>query len=85
MRAFGPKGLAAMWPAFCALNAFDIATRIADEGRPPLEPMVTVGDYAEGLVFEDEGLKVEALRNHHPPVVDSFALRLSIRGRRARG
>ncbi len=36
-----------MWPAFCALNAFDIATRIADEGRPPLQPLVTVTDYAE--------------------------------------
>lgn len=79
VRAYGPKGLAAMWPAFCALNAFDIATRIADEGRPPLEPLVRVEEYAEGLVFEEEGLTVEALRNHHPPVVDSFALRLTIR------
>ncbi len=79
VRAFGPKGLAAMWPAFCALNAFDIATRIADEGRPPLEPMVRVTDYADGLVLEEEGLRVEALRNHHPPVTDSFALRLTIR------
>ncbi len=79
VRAFGPKGLAAMWPAFCALNAFDIATRIADEGRPPLEPMVKLQDYAEGIVFEEPGLKVEALRNHHPPVVDSFALRLTVR------
>lgn len=78
VRAFGPKGLAAMWPAFCALNAFDIATRIADEGRPPLQPMVTVTDYAEGLVLAEDGLTVEALRNHHPPIVDSFALRLTI-------
>ncbi len=79
VRAFGPKGLASMWPAFCALNAFDIATRIADEGRPPLQPLVSVTDYAEGLVLEEDGLTVEALRNHHPPVVDSFALRLTIR------
>ncbi len=66
VRAFGPKGLASMWPAFCALNAFDIATRIADEGRPPLQPLVTVTDYAEGVVLEEDGLTVEALRNHHP-------------------
>lgn len=79
VRAFGPAGLARMWRDFCRLNAFDIATRIADEGRPPLEPMVQVADYAEGPVFEDETLKVEALRNHHPPIVDSFALRFTIR------
>ncbi len=41
--------------------------------------MVSVTDYAEGLVFEEEGLRVEALRNHHPPITDSFALRLTIR------
>lgn len=79
VRAYGPEGLAAMWPAFCRLNAFDIATRIADEGRPPLEPMVTATDYGEGLVFEDETLRVEALRNDHPPIRESYALRLTIR------
>jgi ribonuclease BN (tRNA processing enzyme) len=68
-----------MWPAFCQLNAFDIATRIDDEGRPPLEPMVTVTDYAEGAVFDDGIVTVTALRNHHPPVVDSFALRFAVR------
>jgi len=79
VRAFGPGGLAAMWRDFCRLNAFDIATRIADEGRPPLEPLAQVSDYAEGLVFEDEALRVDALRNHHPPVTDSFALRFRIK------
>ncbi len=77
--AYGPRGLAAMWPAFCALNAFDIATRIADEGRPPLEPMVSVKDFAEGLVFDDGTVSVMAMRNHHPPVTDSFALRFVVR------
>jgi ribonuclease BN (tRNA processing enzyme) len=79
VRAYGPTGLTAMWRDFCRLNAFDIATRIADEGRPPLEPLVQATDYADGLVFEDAALTVEALRNHHPPVVDSFALRFTIR------
>jgi ribonuclease BN (tRNA processing enzyme) len=79
VRAYGPKGLAAMWPAFCGLNAFDIATRIADEGRPPLEPLVTVMDFADGPVFDDGTVSVTAMRNHHPPVIDSFALRFVIR------
>jgi ribonuclease BN (tRNA processing enzyme) len=79
VKAYGPKGLAAMWPAFCTLNAFDIATRIADEGRPPLEPLVSVQDYADGSVFNDGVVSVTALRNWHPPIVDSFALRFAIR------
>ncbi len=79
VKAYGPKGLAAMWPAFCTLNAFDIATRIADEGRPPLVSMVHVTDFADGPVFDDGIVTVTAMRNHHPPVIDSFALRFIIR------
>jgi ribonuclease BN (tRNA processing enzyme) len=79
VKAYGPRGLAAMWPAFCALNAFDIATRIDDEGRPPLEPMVEVQEFTEGLVFDDGVVRVMALRNLHPPIVDSFALRFEIK------
>lgn len=85
VRAYGAKGLAGMWPDFCRLNRFDIATRMADEGRPPLEPLVTVTDYAEGLVMEDECVRVEALRNHHPPIIDSFSLRFTILSGEDRG
>ncbi len=79
VRAYGAKGLAAMWPMFCALNAYDITTRIDDEGRPPLIDMVCATDFADGPVFDDGSVSVEALRNLHPPVTDSFALRFSIR------
>jgi ribonuclease BN (tRNA processing enzyme) len=79
VQAYGPKGLAAMWPAFCSLNAFDIATRIDDEGRPPLKPMVEIHEFANGLVFDDGVVRVIALRNLHPPIVDSFALRFEIK------
>jgi ribonuclease BN (tRNA processing enzyme) len=79
VKAYGPKGLAAMWPAFCCLNAFDIATRIDDEGRPPLEPMVEIHEFTDGLVFDDGVVRVISLRNLHPPIVDSFALRFEIK------
>ena len=79
VKAYGPKGLAAMWPAFCHLNAFDIATRIEDEGRPPLEPLVSVHEFDGGLVFDDGVVCVTAMRNLHPPIVDSFALRFTIK------
>jgi ribonuclease BN (tRNA processing enzyme) len=76
--AYGPTGLTGMWPAFCRLNAFDIETRIADEGRPPLEPMVRVHEFAEGEVMSDGVVRVTALRNNHPPIKDSFALRFEV-------
>jgi ribonuclease BN (tRNA processing enzyme) len=79
VKAYGAKGLAAMWPMFCTLNGYDIATRIADEGRPPLIDMVSVTDFADGPVFDDGLVSVEAMRNEHPPVTDSFSLRFSIR------
>ena len=79
VQAYGPAGLATMWPAFCTLNAFDIRTRIDDEGRPPLEPMVNVTEYSDGPVMDDGVVAVTALRNLHPPVVDSYTLRFTIR------
>ena len=32
-------------------------------------------EFTEGLVFEDDNLKVHALRVEHPPVTDCFALK----------
>ena len=64
-----------MTQAFLELNRFDIETRIADEGRPDLAGLITTHDYAEGIVSDDGVVRVTALRNNHPPIVDSFALR----------
>jgi ribonuclease BN (tRNA processing enzyme) len=79
VKAYGPNGLAGMWRTFCRLNAFDITTRINDEGRPNLEPLATVMEFSDGPVLDDGLVCVTALRNWHPPVVDSFALRFAIR------
>jgi len=83
--AYGALGLRQMWRDFCRLNAFDIETRIADEGRPPLEPMVTACDFSQGLVMEDDLVRVEALRNLHPPITESFALKFTVLEGEARG
>jgi ribonuclease BN (tRNA processing enzyme) len=74
---FGPPGLARMWRDFQRLNRFDIATRIADEGRPPLDALVTIAEYGPGDVATWNGIRIEAMRNNHPPILDSFALRFS--------
>lgn len=71
----GPAGTRAVWQGFLASLSYDIATRIADEGRPDLAAMVEVYEYADGAMFSDARVNVRALRVPHPPVLDCFALR----------
>ena len=74
--AWGPPPLRAMTKLFFELNDYDISTRIADEGRVPLEPLVNVHELrAGGLVVRDERLTVTSTLVDHPPVVPSFAYR----------
>lgn len=74
---FGPKGTVALWQGFLQSLAFDIQTRIADEGRPDLAALVDIVEYGPGRVLDEGGLTVEALRVDHPPVTDCFALKFS--------
>lgn len=76
VRVFGPPGIAGYWAHFVAAMQFDIDIRIADEGRPDIRDMVTVTEFTEGLVFEEDGITVTALRVKHPPVADTFAIRI---------
>lgn len=75
VRVFGPPGTAHVWERFCQSMEFDIDIRIGDEGRPDIRELVQVAEYAEGPIFDEEGLAVSALRVDHPPVTDCFALR----------
>lgn len=74
--AWGPPPLEEMTRLFFQMNAFDIETRMADEGRRPLAPLVHAHERREGgLVFEDERVKVTAALVPHPPVTPAFAYR----------
>jgi ribonuclease BN (tRNA processing enzyme) len=74
--AYGPPPLARMTQQFLELNAYDIATRIADEGRPPLAPLIRAHDIdSAGEVYRDERVRVTCALVKHPPVVPAFAFR----------
>jgi ribonuclease BN (tRNA processing enzyme) len=74
--AWGPPPLNDMTRHFFAMNEYDIKTRIADEGRIPLEPLVHPHELTTaGVVFEDENVKVTAALVDHPPVVPAFGYR----------
>jgi ribonuclease BN (tRNA processing enzyme) len=79
---WGPPPLAKALPAFMDYMAFDIDTRIEDEGRPDLRKLVRVHEFeAQGTVFEAPGLKVSATRVRHPPITNAYAYRFDTPGR----
>jgi ribonuclease BN (tRNA processing enzyme) len=73
---WGPPPLAEMTSLFLQMNAFDISTRIADEGRVPLAPLIHPHEItSDGQVLEENGVKVTAALVPHPPVTPAFAYR----------
>ncbi|MBB5517202.1 ribonuclease BN (tRNA processing enzyme) [Rubricella aquisinus] len=77
---YGPVGTRALWDGFRASLAFDIGIRVEDEGRPDLAQLVTVTEFGEGPVATLGGITVSALRVHHPPVTECYALRFDCDG-----
>jgi ribonuclease BN (tRNA processing enzyme) len=74
--AWGPPPLEKMTKLFFEMNAYDIETRISNEGRVPLVPLVHVHEIrSNGAVMSDENLKVTAALVDHPPVVPAFGYR----------
>jgi ribonuclease BN (tRNA processing enzyme) len=79
---WGPPPLEKMTTLFFEMNAYDIKTRIADEGRVPLVPLVHAHELSRvGSVMQDENVKVTAALVHHPPVVPAFGYRFDTRHR----
>ena len=79
---YGPAGLTAYWQGFLASMEADISLRIADEGRPALEPLADIRLLDAGQ-FTIGSVTIDAIRNEHPPLIDSFALRLTGDGKSA--
>ena len=70
---YGPESLETYWVSFLASMKADIDLRILDEGRPDLRSLITFHVVEEGLVMEQDGIAVTALRTKHPPLIDCFA------------
>jgi hypothetical protein len=58
---YGPPPIAKITRLFFEMNAYDIETRISDEGRPPLAPLVRVHEFSDpGIVLDDGTVRVTA-------------------------
>ena len=74
--AYGPPPLVEMTARLLDAYRYDIELRMADEGRPPLAPLVRPHEIVEGgQIFRDDRVRVTAALNHHPPIRHSFAYR----------
>jgi ribonuclease BN (tRNA processing enzyme) len=79
---WGPPPLAKALPAFFDYIAFDIDTRMEDEGRPDPRKLVRMHEFeAQGPLFEAPGLRVSATRVRHPPITHAYAYRFDTPGR----
>jgi len=73
---WGPPPLKEMTRLFLQMNDYDIRTRMTDEGRPALAPLIVPHEVTTaGVVMQDERVKVTAALVQHPPVSPAFAYR----------
>jgi ribonuclease BN (tRNA processing enzyme) len=79
---WGPPPLGKAIAAFMDYMAFDIETRMEDEGRPDLRKFVRLHEFEpQGTVFEVPGLEVSAVKVRHPPIANAYAYRFDTPGR----
>ena len=80
--AWAPPPLDRHWKAFLQMQAADINTRIANEKRVPLSPLVHVHELrGGGAVMADDNVKVTAAVVDHEPGLVSLAYRFDCRDR----
>jgi ribonuclease BN (tRNA processing enzyme) len=78
LNVYAPAGLKALLSAYWESNRFDIETRIHDEGRPDIRTLIVSHEYKEGSIYSNADFEVSALKNIHPPIKESYALRFKL-------
>ncbi|CAD5377226.1 Ribonuclease BN, tRNA processing enzyme [Pseudomonas sp. OF001] len=83
VKVFGPQGIQEMTEHAWKTFQVDIDLRIADEGKPDPRPLVTTQTIEEGLVYQDQNLKVSAVAVPHPPFDkgQAFAFKFEVGGK----
>ena len=76
VNSYGPPPLKEMTRLFLEMNDYDIRTRMADEGRVDLRPLIVPHEIAQGgPVMQDANVKVSAALVDHGAVKPAFAYR----------
>lgn len=72
---YGPPPLNEHVDYFFKAMDYDTGIRVRDEKQTPPSGMFKTHEFSEGLVFEDDLVRVSALRVEHPPVTECYALK----------
>ena len=75
VNVYAPAGINALLDGYWESNVFDIETRIKDEGRPDIRQLVKGHEIGEGVLLKTADFEVSALKNIHPPIENSYALK----------
>jgi ribonuclease Z len=82
LEVWGPEGTTRMMDHFQQAFAFDIhMRRDVDEKAPGDGVRVVSQDIKQGVVFDQQGVKVTAFLVDHSPVTPAFGYRIDYRGR----
>ena len=81
LRVWGPAGTQRMMSYLEQAYAFDIATRLSDDHAAAAGVVLQVVEIAEGVVFDEDGVKVTAFTVDHGPVKPAFGYRVDHAGR----
>jgi ribonuclease BN (tRNA processing enzyme) len=73
IRVWGPSGLQRYWQGFLMAMEADIATRIADEGRPDLATLVSFHTVEAATSITEGSWTVTAQASIHPPLTESWS------------
>jgi ribonuclease BN (tRNA processing enzyme) len=76
IKVIGPKGLQDYWDGFLLSMKFDIDLRIEDEGRCDISQLLSIEEITEGEIHQDDNLMITTIKNLHPPIKESYAIRI---------
>lgn len=80
LKAFGPEGTTNMISNLEKAFAYDISIRVKDDHAVSQGSKILADDITEGIVYENNGVKVTAFLVDHYLVVPAFGFRVDYRG-----
>lgn len=81
LEVWGPRGTVRMMSFLEQAFEYDIRIRLYDDRAAPDGVVILAKDISEGLVYENNGVKITAFEVDHTPVKPAFGYRIDYSGR----
>lgn len=81
LRVWGPRGTKAMMSHLEQAYEADIRIRLYDDHASPEGVVLLAEDIADGVIFDQDGVRVTAFEVDHGPVKPAFGYRIDLAGR----